>query len=55
MKPEDELLTLQMRKRLQEAELSLIKLERYYKGNQLFYADQIQYVDELRARLSALR
>lgn len=54
MRHEDELLTLQLRKRLKDAEKALRQLERQYKGDTSFYADQIIYVNALRDRLAGL-
>lgn len=54
MRHEDELLTLQLRKRLKDTEKALRELERQYKGNAQFYADQISYVDALRGRLASM-
>lgn len=50
----DELLEHDLRKRLKDAEKVLRQLERQYKGDTRFYADQIEYVNALRGSLASM-
>lgn len=51
---QDDILIAQLRKRLQDARKVLSQLERKYKGESKFYADQIEYVNALEGRLKDL-
>lgn len=50
----DELRESELRKRLRDAEKVLRQLEREYKGDTRYYADQIAYVNALRESVESL-